>query len=71
MYKTDILFCHKFSTDVYLKIFISSEYFNCYKVKNSKWMYDLILSELNKGLYMTHWVVLFFERLKIKNLEKN
>lgn len=42
MYKTDILFCHKFSTDVYLKIFISSEYFNCYKVKNSKWMYDLI-----------------------------
>lgn len=28
------------------------------------------MTELNKGLYMTVWFVLFFERFKIKNLEK-
>lgn len=36
IYKTDILFCHKFSIGAYLNLFISSEYFNCYKVEKLK-----------------------------------
>lgn len=31
----------------------------------------MVLSELRKGLYRTHQLVLFFDRFKIKNLEKN
>ena len=36
IYKTDILFCHKFSIGVYLNLFISGEYFNCYEVEKLK-----------------------------------
>ena len=53
IYKTDILFCHKFSIGAYLNLFISSEYFNCYKIEKLKMMDNLTLSELSKGMYMT------------------